>query len=129
MGCCGKAKDYTGKAARIAKNTAGHAIEKTTGIKVAKSPHYEPRKQTCRDCKFSTWMKKWEYDAWLLKHGIEVLRNFTQLEKLPPLPKQDTGKNLYCTICKCFVPGKARTDKEIEDMEDYEKCPKGFWKN
>lgn len=29
------------------------------------------------------------------------------------------GRTLWCSICKCFVPAKAR----VED----EKCPKGFW--
>ena len=29
------------------------------------------------------------------------------------------GRTLWCSICKCLVPAKAR----VED----EKCPKGFW--
>ena len=29
------------------------------------------------------------------------------------------GKTLWCKICKCYVPAKAR----VED----EKCPKDFW--
>lgn len=64
-------------------------------------------------------MKIKEYAAWLLVNRIKVLKNFTQLEKLPMLPKLDTGKNIYCRICKCFIPGKARIDEE--------KCPKDKW--
>ncbi len=30
------------------------------------------------------------------------------------------GKSLWCSICKCFIPAKAR----VED----EKCPLGKWK-
>lgn len=29
------------------------------------------------------------------------------------------GRTLWCRICKCFVPAKARVKEE--------KCPKGFW--
>lgn len=31
------------------------------------------------------------------------------------------GKSLWCSICKCFIPAKARVKNE--------KCPMGFWKN
>lgn len=29
------------------------------------------------------------------------------------------GKTLWCSICKCFIPAKARVKEE--------KCPKGKW--
>lgn len=114
IGCCGKVK-------QIVKGTVGHVAETRLKIKTKKSPHTEARLQKCRACEFGTWMKIKEYAAWLLENGIKVLRNFSDLEKLPKLPKQNTGKNLYCRICKCYIPGKARIDDE--------KCPKGFWKN
>lgn len=29
------------------------------------------------------------------------------------------GKTLWCSICNCFVPGKARVESEV--------CPKDLW--
>lgn len=31
------------------------------------------------------------------------------------------GRTLWCRVCKCFIPAKARVENE--------KCPKGFWKS
>ncbi len=115
MSCCGKAK----KAGNIIKGTVGHAVEQLTGYRGGQSPHTAARIRTCRACEKNTWLKKSQYLKWLLDNGIDVLKNFDQLEKLPPLPKQETGNNLYCTICKCFIPGKARIDDE--------KCPLDKW--
>ncbi len=129
MSCCGKAKRYIDKATRIASNLAGHTLETRTGIRTPRSPHTKARIQTCRRCEFVTCLKVQEYVMWQLKNAIQVLPNFDELEKLPPLPEPTTGKNLYCTICKCHVPSKARTNKEIKDLEDYENCPKGYWVN
>lgn len=114
MTCCGKVN-------RIVKGTIGHIAETRLGIKGKKSPHTEARKAICRQCEFNTWMKVSEYAAWLLVNGIKILRNLDELDKLPMLPKQNTGLNIYCRICKCFIPGKARIDEE--------NCPKGTWKN
>jgi len=30
------------------------------------------------------------------------------------------GRSLWCSVCHCFVPAKARVENE--------KCPRGFWK-
>ena len=105
MGCCGKAKN-------IVKGKVGGVIKRSTGISVMESPHTEARIEICRGCDENTWMKKSEYAAWLLVNGIKIFRNFAQLEKLPKLPKQNTGRNIYCRICKCFIPDKARVDAE-----------------
>ncbi len=32
---------------------------------------------------------------------------------------KNNNKRLWCKLCGCFVPAKARIEKE--------KCPKGFW--
>lgn len=56
-----------------------------------------------------------EYTQWLKDNGIEVLKNLHQLEVLPKLPKyelDDKRRNLFCRICKCYVPAKARIEKE-----------------
>ena len=112
MGCCGK---KIRKAGNIIKGN----VALLRGIKYEVT---DARLRKCRECEWNTWMSAIEYAVWLAKHGIEVLVNFDQLEKLPMMPKYKQGKGrrgLYCRICKCFVPAKAR----VEDAE----CPKGFW--
>ena len=64
-----------------------------------------------------------EYVAWLKDNGFEAIKNFTNLEKLPPLPKyelDDKRRNLFCRLCKCYVPAKARVA--------YKRCPLDKWK-
>ncbi len=118
MGCCGKTiKKAVGKALNIAVGSARY----TVGIKYEWT---DSRIAICRQCSENTWMTRTEYATWLLTHGIEVITNFTQLEKLPKLPKHILSKkrrNIYCRLCKCFIPSKAR----IED----EKCPLNKWQN
>ena len=112
MGCCGKT---ISKGKDIAVGTIRHAV----GIKYE---HTDERIRTCWTCDEQTWLSGKEYMAWLFKNGIEVLENFTQLEKLPKLPKHEQEKGrrrLYCRICKCFIPGKARVENE--------NCPLGKW--
>jgi len=108
MGCCGKIKNI--------------AIGYVNQIRGIKYEFTDRRVRTCQQCDYNTWMSAAEYAAWLLRHGIEVLTNFDQLEKLPRLPKQEQSRSrrrLYCRICKCYIPAKAR----VED----EKCPEGNW--
>ena len=141
MGCCGGA---TKKVRQIA----------TGYINLARGVKYEytdDRVRACQKCEDSTWLTKAEFGKWLVKHGIEVLRNWKVLAALPKLPKQENGKGrgLYCRTCKCFVPAKARVDWEAEiaklnelleageitqDVCDEEvaeveaaKCPKNLW--
>ena len=112
MGCCGKA-------IRKGKNI----VKGYTALAVGKKYEFtDGRVRECQQCDWSTWMSGLEYAVWLAKHGIEVLVNFDQLEKLPMLPKYEQSKGrrrLYCRICKCFIPAKTREEKE--------KCPKGLW--
>jgi len=113
MGCCGN------KTVTQAKNIAiGYA-------NLTRDKKYEftdSRIRECHKCQFQTWLTWAEYTRWLAEHGLEILINFSQLEKLPRLPeqKQDAKrKNLFCKLCKCYVPAAAR----VKDK----KCPKGRW--
>jgi len=115
MSCCGKAKSVLGTAAAIVEGTVKNAV----GIKYEFT---DDRIRTCHKCDEQTWMSRLEYAKWLKDNGIEVLKNFDELGKLPKLPKYILDKkrrNLYCRICKCFVPGKARVESE--------KCPLNKW--
>ena len=110
MTCCGKTRQKV-------KNIAKGYTALITG------KHYEfadVRIAVCRECEFNTWMTEIEYAKWLFKNGIKVLTNFTDLTKLPMLPKQNTGRTIWCRLCKCNVPSKANvTDEE---------CPLNKWK-
>lgn len=77
------------------------------------------RYRICRSCSQGTWMAGTEYAAWLFTNGIHVLKNINDLTVLPPLPKRSDGKNLFCRLCKCYIPAKA----SVED----EKCPLDKW--
>ncbi|RLC38843.1 hypothetical protein DRH27_01285 [Candidatus Falkowbacteria bacterium] len=114
MGCCGKTKN-------IVKGLSGVAIEKLTRLKIASYEFTNDRIRTCHKCDEQTWLTKIEYLTWLFDNGIKILRNWSQLETLPKLSKKEQRKNcgLYCRICKCFIPGKARIDNE--------KCPLDKW--
>jgi hypothetical protein len=112
MTCCGKGKQVLNKGKNIAKGFTASAL----GIAYEFS---SVRVSICRSCEYNTWMKQSEYALWLIKHGIDVLKNFDDLTKLPLLPKQATGRTIYCRLCKCCIPKKA-------DVED-ERCPKNKW--
>jgi hypothetical protein len=113
MTCCGKTKKALNKGKNIAKGFTAVAVGK-------KYEFTDGRIRICRACPYNTWMTRIEYGKWLFKNGIKVLTNFDDLAKLPMLPKQKTGRNIYCRICKCDIPAKAR----VEDV----KCPKDKWK-
>lgn len=114
MGCCGK------------------TIEKAKNIVIGYTltlfdKHYEfadDRTRTCHKCEEQTWLSRAEYLGWLAKHGIQVANHFTELEKLRKLPKCEYSKKrglLFCRLCKCWIPAKAR----IKD----ESCLLGKWEN
>ena len=118
MSCCGK------KVKNIARGYTSLAVEKVTGKEVLKYARTGERIAICRGCEFQTWMTKLEYAKWLVDHGIDVVEKFEDLTQLPMLPKYPLDKkrrNIYCRLCKCFIPAKAR----VED----ERCPKNKWKN
>lgn len=108
MGCCGKIK-----------NIATGYFDLTIGKKYEFT---DTRIRICQKCEEQTWMSKAEFITWLLAHGIDMIKNISSLEKLPKLPvyKQMKGRrNIFCQICKCFIPAKAR----VKD----EKCPLKKW--
>jgi len=114
MACCGKT---IRKAGSIVKGYAN----------LARGRKYEftdDRIRACHKCDEQTWMSAIEYTAWLLTHGIEVITNFTELERLPPLPKQEQSpsrRRLYCRLCKCYIPAKARVETAT--------CSLGKWES
>ena len=101
-----------------AKNITQGIAKVITGKKYR---HTDARIRTCRTCDSNTWLKKTEYAGWLLKNGIKVLTHLEDLTVLPDLPKGTEGKNLYCRLCKCFIPAKARVENET--------CPLNKWAN
>ncbi len=117
MTCCGKSRAVLHKGKNIAAGFANLAAGK-------KYEFTDGRIRTCWTCEMQTWLSGSEYTKWLLVHGVKVIANFTELEKLPMLPKYDQSpkrRNLYCRLCKCFVPAKARVTEE--------KCPLDKWDN
>lgn len=112
MGCCGETIKQVKNMAVGYSSLASDIKYDSTDLRISK----------CHSCDEQTWLSSSEYAAWLLRHGIKVLTNFSQLEKLPKLPKYEQGpgrRNLYCRICKCFVPAKARAEGA--------KCSLGKW--
>ena len=115
MSCCGEAKSV----GRQVRNIAVGYVSYKMGVRYEFT---DDRIRACHKCDEQTWMGLAEYNRWLAANSIDVLKNFTQLEKLPKLPKYQQGpkrRRLYCRICKCFIPAKAR----VEEM----KCPLDKW--
>ncbi len=113
MGCCGKTIEKV-------KNIA---IGYSNLVADIKFEFTDDRVRTCQKCDENTWLSGKEYTKWLLENGIKVITHLTELEKLPKLPKHELNKkrrNLYCRLCKCFIPAKAR-------VKEYY-CPLGKWK-
>jgi len=115
MTCCGKAKSVLKQGRDIATGFVNLSVGK-------KYEFTDDRIRACQQCDEQTWMSAKECTNWLAKNGIKILTNFTELEKLPKLPKQEQDekrRRLYCRLCKCYLPAKAR----VADM----KCPLGKW--
>ncbi|HIJ67727.1 MAG TPA: hypothetical protein HPP51_05525 [Planctomycetes bacterium] len=116
MTCCGKAKSIIRQGGRIAQGFTNLAAGR-------KCPQTDARIRTCHKCDEQTWMSKKQYAGWLQSHGLVlVLKSLDDLTGLPKLPKQEQARgrrNLFCRICKCFIPAKARVQSE--------KCPLGKW--
>ena len=115
MGCCGKAK----KAVRKARNITAGYVNLATGKRYEFIQH---RLAKCSRCDEQTWMSGVEYSQWMLRHGVKVIANFTELEKLPRLPKQKrSGKRdrSFCRLCKCYILAAIRVKNK--------KCLLGKW--
>jgi hypothetical protein len=116
MCCGGKFKTVS----NIAKAYTGIALESLFQLEFFKSPDTDERTRICQQCEKSTWLRKADYFAFIIKHLSGAIMHFEDLSKLPELPKEgnDKGKKLFCMLCKCWVPAAARTDKV---------CKLGFW--
>jgi hypothetical protein len=110
MGCCGGIK----KGKRIVLGILMNYAK-------VECPETSSRIAICRTCEKLTWLTRREWTIWLWKNGIRVLKNISQLEILPELPKKPKSKNgiEFCRVCKCFLEGKTR----VED----ERCPLNKW--
>lgn len=119
MGCCGgKIKAVTG----IVRGNVGHIADKFFKLPIKKCPDTDHRTRICQQCEKSTWMTFAEFLDWLKKHGIKkVIQHIDELETLPELPKQEykKGTKLFCMICKCFIPAKARDKKNICELNKW----------
>lgn len=118
MGCCGK------KIKKVAHIVEGHVLfnyDKLFHLPRPKFEFADSRIRTCNKCEKQTWMSKAEYIAWLEMNAGDVIKNFEQLEVLPELPKHgpEHGHNLFCMICKCFVPAAAYVKEK--------RCPLNKW--
>jgi hypothetical protein len=116
MACCQKTISKLVEAEQIVRGN----IFALTGVKFEWT---DDRIRACWSCDEQTWLTWPEYYKWLWDNSIKVLENLEQLEVLPKLPKYEQDekrRNLFCRDCKCFIPAKARIEKED--------CPKGFWK-
>jgi len=118
MGCCGKS---AGRILNKAINIGHGYANLATGRKCAQT---DLRIMICQQCKQNTWLKMSEYADWFRRNGIELIKNAMEFEKTPPLLKMPQGpgrNNLFCRICKCYIPAKARVEKET--------CKLGKWPN
>lgn len=106
MSCCGKTK-------KLKSIVQGYARGQT--------PESCRRIKVCHTCDNKTWLSKkdiWEY---FKTQKLDVIKKLDELEQLPKLPKKEKSKTnrfLFCRICKCYIPAKAKSD---------EKCPLNKW--
>ena len=118
MGCC----DYISQLQAILKGNLLYLACLVFELPTSKSRAAGQRIKTCHACEHSSWLTATEFGLWLKKQGLlHVLKNLTDLQKLPDLPieKHAPGKKLFCAKCKCFAPGKAYDEKQT--------CPLGKW--
>lgn len=124
MSCCGgKLRKALDKAGNIVEGYALSFIDDLFGLPAEKCEQANNRRKICQQCEFSTWFTKMEYARWLWSNKVKVVKNLDGLAELEPLEIKpySTGKKLCCSICKCFVPKKARVKEE--------RCPKGKWES
>lgn len=134
-GCCGEkiekliieaekeigADSIVGKLTDIALGNLTHVIEELFKVSVMKCPATDSRIEECLICEKNTWLTKYEFVRFVLKHGREFLKNIKDLTKLPPLPKKEKRKRtgLFCQLCKCFIPAKARGEDQKCELEKW----------
>ena len=80
------------------------------------------RLQMCKECGGGeTHLTVKEFAGFLTKHGVEIVKVWGDLEKLPRLPRKEEreGTKMFCRHCKCWCEAKAR----VKD----ERCKMGRW--
>jgi hypothetical protein len=133
--CCGKIiQDKLGKVGQIAVGITKASLSNPLKPGLFKDSKFvshmlhidlkqrQTRIEVCRACEKSTWMTKADYAAWLLTHGVAVIKKIDDLASLPELAinkEQTDGKTLFCAICKCWIPAKAGNNNET--------CPLNKW--
>lgn len=115
-------KETIKKIVNISQGQVSALAEKLFNVEVIKCERYDLRFNICSACRQKTYLTKIEYAEWLIKNGKDVAVNFTELEKLPALPKKEQTEStlIFCGICKCFLDAKCRVNDE--------QCPMGRWK-
>lgn len=117
-GCGGKARSVR----NIIKGNVGFLIESMFDLSIDKCDATNTRIELCKCCKKNTWLFKTEYAKFVFEHGMDFIKHIDNLVELPELPKgKNDGrrKKIFCMVCKCFIPAKAR--------EKDEACPLGKW--
>lgn len=96
-------------------------VRQMTGDTTGYMPYVARRLERCLGCGQLTWLTVGEYAGFLMAHAVDVVKEFGELEKLPSMSKFEKrdGTGMYCRMCKCYLPAKAR----VKDM----KCPMGRW--
>ena len=114
MGCCGK----TTILRQMASGYKNLMFPAHSNIPAEEATR---RIAVCKDCQDSTYLSKTEYAAWLVSNGMDILVHLEDLSRLPPLEKHPftPGRSLFCRLCKCWIPAKARADGAA--------CPKDQW--
>ena len=82
----------------------------------------QQRLERCRECGGGeTHLTVGEFAGFLTRHGVEIVKAWGDLEKLPRLPRKEErdGTKMFCRHCKCWCDAKARVKNE--------KCIMGRW--
>jgi len=120
MSCCGKIVVLSNIAEGSLKTLASNMMI----LPKNKYKFSDTRLDICRKCENHTWLTWYEYWQWVKEHGrIEkFFRDIDNLIEWPLLPKNTYKKKtrLFCRICKCWLPARAR----LEGQE----CTLGLWK-
>lgn len=119
MPCC----NYIDMIKDIVKGNTALLIEQVFKLPVAKCKFTEERIETCKQCTKGVWHTKAEFALYVISNLGEFIKNLNNLSKLPEMPLGSYGKHkhLFCRICKCYIPAKARLVVS--------KCDLGKWKN
>ncbi len=118
MGCCG---DKLKAIKTISQAHAQFVYEKVFRVSGKKYEWTDDRIRACHKCGKQTWMTRMEYIAWICSNAKDILRHIDDLSILPELPKLESRPKtkLFCMICKCWIPGKARVKENT--------CPENLW--